>query len=98
MPSWDICYECRGNFNRLLDELEPLPPSAIDGDITEDESDPKADERLGRMVQGADFEDDEEDVPDCPPPSDDEEEYTPSFSGEAEVAPGMALSCDAWEI
>ena len=83
-------YECRERFNRLLDELEPLPPSGFEGDFSDDESGPRPDNQLGRIFQGDVFEDDEEDVPECPPPSGDEEDYTPSYSGEAEVAHGMA--------
>ena len=83
-------YECRERFNRLLDELEPLPPSGIEGDADDGDNGPKPDEGLGQIFRGDVFEDDEGDVPECPPPSDDDDEYSPSPSGEAGVARGLA--------
>ena len=36
----------------LLDELEPLPPSGIEGHDIEDELEPTASHSLGRIFQG----------------------------------------------
>ena len=83
-------YECRERFNRLLDELEPLPPSGIEGDDAEEQTDSKVG-GLGRIFQGDVFEDDEEDVPECPPATDDECDYSPTSDEEdREVVGGLA--------
>lgn len=76
-------YECRERFNRLLDECEPL----VQGDDAVEQTDSKDQISLPGDV----FEDDEEDVPECPPATDDECDYSPTSDEEdREVVGGLA--------